>query len=181
MKWLIVVLMVMTIVSIAVAINFSPSKIPFPYDQNQIIGKHLGGIQIEAEDFMIVDINCVDPQNDPFVITITSSPPGVYIINNDGNWRFQWTPDASQIGTWYVVLEATDYPPLPRKSKSNEGTIVIQVMSVNDAPIFYPLEDTVIVSHIWPQDYQKHWQELKKQRTIMIGPVQILMNWQING
>jgi len=164
-------ILVFASIVVSASIIFSPGKIPFPYEPNQIVGKKLGGVSIEATDFMIVDINCTDPQDDPFVITIVDAPPGVYIINDANDWRLQWTPEITQVGIWYVVLKATDSPSPPRKSKSSQGTIVIQVVTVNEAPVLWPLEDSPVITYIWPGDYQKRWQELRKQRTILLGSV----------
>ena len=165
----------MLIVGVVLATNFSPGKIPFPYDQGQIVGKKLGGVMVEATYFMSVDINCTDPQNDPFVITLVDSPAGMYIISDANDWRLQWTPDTNQVGTWYIVLEAIDSPLPPRKSKSSQGTIVIQVVTVNEAPILWSLEDSPVVTHSWPADYKRRWQELRKQGTIIQGPVVMVL------
>lgn len=158
---------------VTLAVNFSPSKIPFPYEPNQIVGKKLGGVSIEATDFMLVDVNCTHPQHFPFVITLVDPPAGMYIINDVDDWRLQWTPDTDQVGTWYIVLEATDSPPPPHRVKSKRGTIVIQVVALNEGPILWPLEDSLVVTYNWPADYQKRWQELKKKRTILLGPVNV--------
>ena len=160
-------------VGTALAINFSPGKIPFPYDQGQIVGKKLGGVQIEATEFMLVDVNCTHPRDFPFVITIVSAPPDVHIINDANDWRLQWTTDVNDVGTHYIVIEAADSPPPPWRSKTRRGTIVIQVVELNPGPILWPLEDSLVVTYNWPADYKKRWQELRKKRTILLGPVNI--------
>jgi hypothetical protein len=155
----------------AYAVHFSPGNIPFPYDQGQIVGMKMGGVSIEATDFMIVDVNCTHNKDFPFMITIVSGPPGMYIIKNGNDFILQWTPDVNQVGVHYVVIDATDIPPPPYRVKSRQGTIVIQVVDLNPGPVLWALQDSPVAMHNWPQDDQIEWQRLRKLGTIIQGPV----------
>jgi hypothetical protein len=150
---------------------YGPTAIPFPYDPNQIDGFFIGGIWSEANHFLAIPIDCNDIH--PFVIVALNPPIGMFVINEGDTWRVEWTPVAGQEGTHYVVLEATDVPSIPHQPKSSRGTIVIQIELENLPPVFYPFVDSPLTINIWPQDYQKRWQELRKQGTVMLGPVQM--------
>lgn len=173
-KILLLLVVVLLVTGFAVAyVSYSPSSVPFNYDTNQIIGELLGGIVVEAGVSMTVDVNCTDENSDPLILIAISPPIGLYIINTGSLWQIQWTPDILQEGLWYVTLELTDVPSPPLQAKIFTGTIVVQVVGANIAPVIHPLEDSPVAVNVWPQDYQKHWQELKKQGTVMLGPVQI--------
>ena len=168
------VCVLVAIVGVVGAVTYSPSNIPFTYDPNQVKGMLLGGVSVEVGTYLVVDVNCTD--SDPFTIVAINPPIGLYVINEGDVWRIEWTPDILQEGVWYITLVATDVPPPPQQSKSTESTIVIQVVSENDAPVFHLLKDDVIsVSSwgMWPLPQQKKWQELRKQGTVIYGPVNI--------
>jgi hypothetical protein len=164
MKYMIIVL------SCLIAINYSPQNIPFTYDPNQIDGEFIGGVLTEVGSYTVVDVNCTDIH--PFTIVGLNAPIGMFVINNP--WRVEWTPVAGQEGTHYIVLEATDSPPVPYRPMSSRGTLIIQVEAANQAPVFHPLQDSPIAKLIWPNDYQKPIQELKKQRTIITGMIETI-------
>lgn len=170
-KHICLICLLLMIVSVVAAINYSPGTIPFPYDPNQILGDLLGGVITEANQPMIIPLTVTDAEGHPFAVITINPPIGLYVINDADNWRVQWTPDVLQAGTWYVTLEATDIPPPPYSPKSYRGTIVVEVYLSNTAPVIHPLEDSPVAIHGWPNNYQKKWQELVKQRTIIKGPV----------
>jgi len=164
--------MILVFASIAVmAVIYSPSSIPFPYDPNQVIGVLLGGVTVEAGTYTVIDVNCTDPDGDPFTIVSINPPIGLYVVNIGDVWRIEWTPDALQEGLWYITIEATDIPPSPKQPKSTRGTVIVQVVPTNQAPILHPLKSDIVVIHKWPNDYQKKYQEFRKQRTIIYGPI----------
>lgn len=129
---------------------YKPDRIPFTYDPNQIENKLLGGIESRAGIIIIVDVNCYDPDNDPFKIEfIGTSPEGMFLQGhahdpNDPNdfseWKIYWTPVSQQQGLYYVHIKATDIPPVGSVPKSDEGTLVYFINPENRPPVLLPIK-----------------------------------------
>ena len=51
----IVILLISMVVMVSATVIFSPGKIPFPYEPNQIVGKKLGGVQISSKGLSVCD------------------------------------------------------------------------------------------------------------------------------
>jgi len=117
--------------------TYPPANIPFPYDPNAVTYKLLGGIDARAGQEIIVDVNCYDPDGDPFSIRILNWQAGMQCTNGT-TWRLIWTPTAEQEGLHYINVEAWDFPPDPNDSLTDKGTFVFNIRPRNRAPILLP-------------------------------------------
>lgn len=127
---------------------YKPGSILFPYDPNIANNKLLGGIEARAGTTIIVDVNCYDPDNDPFVVGIMNPPQGMIISGhahdpNDPNdfssWQVVWTPTYFQDGLHYVDLMAMDIPPPASTAMTDEGTLIFLIGPQNRAPELRPI------------------------------------------
>lgn len=114
-----------------------PANIPFPYDPNAVEYKLLAGIDVRAGQEVIVDVNCYDPDDDPFSIRILNWQTGMQCTNGTA-WKLKWTPTTKQEGLHYINVEAWDFPPDPNDSLTDRGTYVFNVRPRNRAPILLP-------------------------------------------
>ncbi len=118
-------------------IVYPPNAIPFPYDPNVVMYKLLGGIDVRAGQEGIVDVNCYDPDGDPFSIRILNWQAGMNCTKGT-TWRLKWTPTNLQQGLHYINIEAWDFPPDPNDSLTDKGTLVFNVRPRNRPPILLP-------------------------------------------
>lgn len=116
---------------------YPPANIPFAYDPNAVEYKLLGGIDVRAGQEIIVDINCYDPDNDPFSIKVLNVQSGMSCTNGM-TWRLKWMPTTLQEGLHYINIEAWDFPPDPNDSLIDRGSLVFNVRPRNQAPVLLP-------------------------------------------
>lgn len=116
---------------------YHPTGIPFEYDPNAVDYKLLGGIDVRAGQEVIVDVNCYDPDGDPFTIEVLNWQAGMNCTNGT-TWRLIWRPTALQEGLHYINIEAKDAPPDPNDSLTDRGTLVFNVRPRNRPPILLP-------------------------------------------
>lgn len=131
------ILLLSVSLGIGAATVYSPANIPFDYDPNSVEYKLLGGIDVRAGQEVIVDINCYDPDNDPFSIKVLNWQDGMNCTNGT-TWRLKWTPTSLQEGLHYINIEAWDFPPDPNDSLTDRGTLVFNVRPRNQAPVLLP-------------------------------------------
>ena len=117
---------------------YKATEIPFPYDPNMVQYKLLGGIQGRANTDFVYDVNCYDPDGDPFVVGILGPPANMTITENTttGKWDIGWRPEIP--GIYYVDVEAIDIPPPPLTPLSARGTIIFNVLVGNRPPELIP-------------------------------------------
>jgi hypothetical protein len=156
MSSLITIGITMVIIFIAVmstradTIFYKPGNIPFYYDVEEVPNKLLGGIESRAGVTIVIDVNCYDPDDDPFKVELTGSvPEGMYIQGHahDPNepsdfseWKIYWTPIATQQeGVYYVHLKATDVPPVGNTAMTDTGTLVYKINPGNRPPELRPI------------------------------------------
>lgn len=139
---ILVVLIIIVYVSLGVraASIYPPDNIPFSYDPNIVNYKLIGGVDVRAGQEVIVDVNCYDPDNDPFMIEVLTWKAGMNCTNGTA-WRLKWTPGTEQSGLHYVDIQAKDFPPDPNDFLTDRGTIVFNVRPRNRAPILLPFFD----------------------------------------
>jgi len=116
--------------------SYSPEEISFAYEPSSCTYKLLGGATVFNGEQLIIDVNAIDPDNDPISFSVTAKPVGLAINPNSG--VINWTPTIEQLGLHYVDVVVRDYPPEGSISLSDSGTIVIQVYRTNEAPILFP-------------------------------------------
>ena len=100
---------------------------PFPADPNLIQGALLGWVRLEAGQRLTHTRTWCDEQGDPADAELVSAPDGVRLINKSkvSSYTLLWTPTRPM--TAAIVVRVTDKP-LDRPSKSNVGTILVQVV-----------------------------------------------------
>ena len=89
-------------------------------------------------------VTASDLDGTPPVLSTSTPLPGTatFTDNGDGSGLFDWTPSATDAGTYYVTFFATDaeYPTYV----DSEEVMIIVGESGNQAPVFVPLADTSI-------------------------------------
>lgn len=100
---------------------------PFPAAPNLIQGVLLGWVRLEVGQKLTHTRTWCDEEGDPADAELVSAPDGVRLINKSKVSRYTllWTP--TQPMTAAIVVRVTDKP-LDRPSKSNVGTILVQVV-----------------------------------------------------
>jgi hypothetical protein len=121
--------------SIVVGQVYKPENIPFEYDPDKLNYKLLGGVDIRAGQNVVVDVNCYDPDGDPFTIDVLNPQDGMALTNGD-KWQLSWTPNNA--GVFYINVEAKDIPPDPNDSLTDRGTLIFNVKPRNRPPILRP-------------------------------------------
>ena len=99
------ILLLSVSLGIGAATVYPPDNIPFLYDPNSVEYKLLGGIDVRAGQEVIVDVNCYDPDGDPYSIRVLNWQAGMNCTNGT-TWRLKWTPTAEQEGLHYIHIEA---------------------------------------------------------------------------
>ena len=131
----VVILALMTLAVNGTAEVYPPENIPFEYDPAEY--KLLGGVEVRAGQSVVVEINCHDPDGDPFTIEVLNPQSGMTWTNGDG-WKLNWTPLSLHEGIHYINIEAKDAPPDPNDALTDRGTIVFKVNPRNRPPILRP-------------------------------------------
>ena len=139
-KYLIIaILMFLMVIGAFGAAIWKPENIPYTYDPNVPNYKVLGGIDMRAGESVVVDVNCYDPDGDPFTIEVLSPYPAGMTWHNGESWVLEWTPTAAQEGLWYIDVEAKDQPPDPNDALTDRGTYIFRVRPLNRPPILLPV------------------------------------------
>ena len=142
LKWLgaalVVVLFLMIVMRLWSAPSiYGPMAIPFPYDPNAVEYKLLAGVDVRVGREAVVDVNCYDPDGDPFSVRVLNWQAGMNCTNGT-TWRLRWTPIDGQEGLHYVNIEAWDFPPDPNDALTDRGTLVFNVRPRNRPPVLLP-------------------------------------------
>lgn len=100
---------------------------PFPADPNLIQGVLLGWVRLEVGQSLTHTRTWCDEEGDPADAELVSAPAGVRLINKPkvSTYTLLWTP--TRPTTAAIVVRVTDRP-LDRPSKSNVGTVLVQVV-----------------------------------------------------
>lgn len=133
----ILIMLLSVSLGVRAATVYPPTEIPFDYDPNSVEYKLLGGIDARAGQPLVVDINCYDPDGDPFSIKVLNEQSGM-ICTNGTTWRLKWTPNLTQEGLHYINIEAWDSPPNLDNSLTDRGTLVFNVRPRNRPPVLSP-------------------------------------------
>ncbi len=126
-------------------ITFNPTT-NFPPEVIEVNGEPVvGAVDVTTNEDSSVEV-CLtvnDPDGDLITVNITTPPingtTGA-IVESDGTFCFDYTPDADFDGTETITLEACD---ALGECSTTDVTINIDVLPINDPPIIAPSAETV--------------------------------------
>ncbi len=116
-------------------VDQDPNYVKFAYDPNQVVGHLIGAVDCYHKIKMNLPGSYCDPENDPVLIALESSPAWISMTSDPLARTFMLAGEPSHVGVDYIVLTLTDIPP-DGAPKVTEATILLNVLPrPNSAPV----------------------------------------------